>query len=91
MKQRNDFKIFEGTNRAGTTVWHIKLGGNKGQIITTCRSKEQADEQAKQLNIDPYYFDRGFTRAHRVASHTLGMKEKQDRINNASKADHTGG
>ena len=69
MKQRNDFKVYEGTNRQGAVVWHTKIGGAKGQIITTCRSIEKAIEQAQQLNIDPYYFDRGFTRADRVAAH----------------------
>ena len=84
MKQRNDFKVFESTNRAGNAVWNIKLGGSKGQVITTCRSEEQATEQVKQLNIDPYYFDRGFTLAHRVASHTLAEQEKQARIDKAN-------
>lgn len=79
MKQRNDFKIFKGTNRTGNTVWNIKLGGDKGQIISTCRSKEQAEDETRMLNIDPYYYDRGFTRADRVASHTLAEKEKQGR------------
>jgi hypothetical protein len=78
-KVRNDFRVFEECNSSGKTVWRIKLGGAKGETMTTCRSKEQADEEARQLNIDPYYFDRGFTRADRVASHTLAMKEKANR------------
>jgi len=78
-KVRNDFRVYQEQNRAGETVWRIKLGGAKGETITTCRSKEQADEEARQLNIDPYYYDRGHTLKDRVASHTLAMKEKANR------------
>ena len=83
MKQRNDFKVYEETTTIGETVWRVRAGGCKGQVTTTCRSKEQADESARLLNIDPYHFERGYTRADRVASHTLGMKEKQARLNKA--------
>jgi len=69
MKKHNDYKVYEGTNRQGAAVWHIKIGGANGQIITTCRSIEEAIEQTQQLNIDPYYFDRGFTRADRAAAY----------------------
>ena len=78
-KVRNDFRVFEERNSSGNTVWRIKLGGAAGETMTTCRSKEQADEDARQLNIDPYYYDRGHTRKDRVASHTLAMKEKANR------------
>ena len=66
---RNDFRVFEEENRKGETVWRIKVGGAKGETMTTCRTKEEADKSAKQLNIDPYYFDRGYTLADRVAAH----------------------
>jgi hypothetical protein len=69
MKKRNDYRVYESTNRHNVAVWHIKIGGAKGQIITTCRSIEQALEQAQQLNIDPYYFGRGDTTADRVAAY----------------------
>ena len=78
-KVRNDFRVFEGKNRIGETVWRIKLGGAKGEAITTCYSEEKAKEDARQLNIDPYYYDRGHTRVDRIASHTLAMKEKANR------------
>lgn len=65
MKQRNDFRVFEEKDRHDAVVWRIKLGGAKGEVVTTCRSEEQANEYARQLNIDPYYFDRGQTRAER--------------------------
>jgi len=74
-KPRNDFRVYEEINRKEETVWRIKLGGAKGEVMTTCRSKEEADEQARQLNIDPYYFDRGYTRSDRVAAHTAYGKK----------------
>ena len=74
-KPRNDFRVFEEVNRKEETVWRIKVGGAKGEVMTTCRSKEEADEQARQLNIDPYYFDRGYTLADRVAAHTAYGKK----------------
>ena len=85
MKSRNDFRVYEEKSTQGNTVWRIKVGGAKGEVMTTCRSKEQAVEEARQLNIDPYYFDRGHTRADRVASHTLAMKDQQSRLDNANK------
>lgn len=69
-KARNDFRVFEEANRKGETVWRIKIGGAKGETMTTCRTKKEADAQAQQLNIDPYYFDRGYALADRVAAHT---------------------
>ena len=72
---RNDFRVFEEVNRKEETVWRIKVGGAKGEVMTTCRSKEEADEQARQLNIDPYYFDRGYTLGDRVAAHTAYGKK----------------
>ena len=74
-KPRNDFRVFEEVNRKEETVWRIKVGGAKGEVMTTCRSKEEAEEQARQLNIDPYHFDRGYTLADRVAKHTAYGKK----------------
>jgi hypothetical protein len=68
VKQRNDFRVYEETDRYGVIIWRIKLGGARGEVVTTCRSEEQANEYARQLNIDPYYFDRGQTRAERNQS-----------------------
>ena len=75
-KPRNDFRVYEEENRKGETVWRIKVGGAKGEVMTTCRSKEEAEESAKQLNIDPYHFERGYTLADRVASHTAVMNKR---------------
>ena len=76
MKIRNDFRVFEEQNRNGETVWRIKLGGARGEVMTTCRSKEEADESAKQLNIDPYYFERGDTRMDRLYRENLEKNKK---------------
>tara|TARA_B110000977_G_scaffold184563_1_gene248460 strand:+ start:2145 stop:2387 length:243 start_codon:yes stop_codon:yes gene_type:complete len=64
-KIRNDYTVHETTNIKGEGRWHIKIGGTSkdSYIITTCRSKEDADYQAEQLNLDPYFFNRGQTRA----------------------------
>jgi hypothetical protein len=83
VKQRNDFKVYEEKNNKDEAVWRVRTGGRKGDITTTCRTKEEADESARLLNIDPYHFERGYTRADRVASHTLAMKEKQARLDKA--------
>jgi hypothetical protein len=75
MKVRNDFRVYEEINRKGETEWRIKVGGAKGETMTKCRSKEEADESARQLNIDPYYLERGYTVADRVAAHTAYGKK----------------
>lgn len=64
---RNDFRVFEEVTTLGKTLWRIKLGGKRGEAITSCNSVEIANELAKNLNIDPWYLDRGDTRADRNA------------------------
>ena len=76
-KVRNDYRVYEGTNRKGESVWRIMIGGATGEVITTSRSKEEADSDAQKLNIDPWYFDRGHTRADRVASFLRSEKDKK--------------
>lgn len=56
--ERQDYRVFETSNTAGEERWEIKGGGETGHRMTTCTSLEQAEYQAKQLNLDPYYFDR---------------------------------
>ena len=68
MKTRNDFRVYEERHRKGHAVWRIKVGGAKGEVVTTCNSLAEAQEQARQLNIDPWYFDRGHTRKDRIAA-----------------------
>jgi len=66
---RNDYKVYEDTNRKGELVWRIRAGDINGATITTSKSKEAAIEQARNLNIDPYFYERGQTRAERVAAY----------------------
>ena len=56
--ERQDYRVFETTNTAGEVRWEIKLGGADGYRVTTCRSLVEAERQAVELNLDPYYFDR---------------------------------
>ena len=56
--KRQDYRVFEIVTSAGDVRWTIKTGGINGHRVTTCRSLEEAESQAVQLNLDPYYFDR---------------------------------
>ena len=66
-KIRNDFRVFEAVTRRGKRVWKVKTGGNRGDCISTCNSVNEATELARNLNIDPYFLDRGQTRSDRNA------------------------
>ena len=54
---RNDFRVFETVTPNFESRWEIRTSGSKGDRITTCRSAEEAQEQCKALNLNPYYFD----------------------------------
>ena len=54
-KVRNDFKVYEEVTTLGKTLWRIRIGGRKGDMVTSCNSVEQAAEVARQLNLDPWY------------------------------------
>ena len=43
------------------------VGGT--DVVSVCRSLEQAQTLAKNLNKDPWFLDRGNTRADRIAAH----------------------
>lgn len=77
MKTRNDYKVYEDTNRKGEQVWRIRAGGINGDTITTSKSKEAAIEQAQNLNIDPYFYERGQTRADRIAAYNVTDEKKK--------------
>jgi hypothetical protein len=66
-KIRNDYTVLETRNYRGEVRWKVRIGGSlklkDGYTVTTCKTKEDADYQAQQLNIDPYFFSRGQTRA----------------------------
>jgi hypothetical protein len=65
-KNRNDFRVFEERTSKGSTAWRIRVGGSKGTLITSLNTIEEANEMAKQLNIDPWYAERGQTRKDRA-------------------------
>lgn len=62
----NDHKVYEDYNVKGDTIWKVKTGGGRGDVITICRSLEEAESLADKLNRDPWYLDRGQTRADRI-------------------------
>ena len=66
-KVRNDFQVYEETNAKGETVWRIRTGGRRGNVSTSCYNQDEANETARQLNIDPWFLGRGQTRAERNA------------------------
>jgi hypothetical protein len=66
-KKTNDFTVLE-TKRSSTRgekIWQIILGG---KAITTCVTKKQAVDLAEKLNLDPYFLNRGQTRADIIAN-----------------------
>ena len=64
-KARQDYKVYEETDTYGKTFWRVRSGGSKGDVATSCTSKEKADYTAFKLNKDPWFFDRGNTLADR--------------------------
>lgn len=64
-KTRQDFKVYEEKDTYGKILWRIRSGGSKGDVATSCSSKEKADYTAFKLNQDPWFFDRGNTLADR--------------------------
>ena len=64
-KVRKDFTVNEYVNKQGETRWQVISGGT---VVTVCRALKEAQEIATNLNIDPWFLDRGNTRADRVAA-----------------------
>lgn len=63
---RNDFKVYKEKTIWGRTIWRIRSGGRRGDVVTNSYDKDTAEEFARQLNVDPWLFDRGHTRADRA-------------------------
>ena len=66
-KVTNDFKVSEWTTTYGEPRWRVMVGGT--DVVSVCRSLEQAQTLAKNLNKDPWFLDKGNTRADRIAAH----------------------
>lgn len=64
---KNDFRVYEETDRNGEAIWRIRSGGRRGDVATNCRTPEAAAAVAEKLNMDPWYLSRGDTRADRNA------------------------
>ena len=64
-KARQDYKVYEETDTYRKTFWRVRSGGSKGDVATSCSSKAHADYVAFKLNQDPWFLDRGQTRAER--------------------------
>ena len=62
----NDHKVYEDLNVKGDTIWKVKTGGRRGDIVAICRTPEAAQDMADKLNRDPWHLDRGQTRADRI-------------------------
>ena len=54
----NDFRVYEEVTTKGKTLYRVKTGGIKGDIITSCTTQKAAEEVARNLNIDPWFLDR---------------------------------
>tara|TARA_B100000780_G_scaffold218265_1_gene157429 strand:+ start:205 stop:456 length:252 start_codon:yes stop_codon:yes gene_type:complete len=73
--KRNDYRVVETTRReTGKPIWKITVGGDIN--VTTCNTLAEATALAKNLNLDPYYLERGQTRADRVKA-LDGISEEQ--------------
>jgi hypothetical protein len=64
---RNDFKVYEEETMTGNIIWRIRSGGKRGDVATNCKTEKEANEIARQLNLDPWFLHRGDTRAIRNA------------------------
>lgn len=62
--KRNDFTVVETTRRTGEQVWKVLVGGD---TIATCNDLKKAQQLAENLNLDPWFLDRGNTRADIIA------------------------
>jgi hypothetical protein len=67
ISKRDDFRVFEELTSTGKHAWRIRVGGSKGTIVYSNKSFEEATEMARQLNLDPWYAERGNTSKDRAA------------------------
>ena len=64
--KRNDFRVVPHKDLHGNARWKIMIG--RTETATICQTKQEAIELAKNLNLDPWYLERGQTREERVAA-----------------------
>lgn len=65
-KIRSDFKVRPNTQteRTQENLWDVVVAR---ELVTTVVGKEAAESVASKLNNDPWYMDRGQTRADRYS------------------------
>ena len=70
-KKRNDYKVYDYRSSAYPELaqWQIRIGESDrlAVVVSTFRDYDKAVETARQLNIDPWFLDRGNTRADRAS------------------------
>jgi len=68
-KQHQDYTIRPNTqyNREHKGLWDVVSGGST--LVTTCRSEAIAQATANLLQHDPWFLDRGQTRADRASGY----------------------
>ena len=70
MVKTNDHTVIEAVNKYGDAIWKIVMAASASRplVVTICRTKDKADKLCEELNNDPWFLDRGYTRADRIAS-----------------------
>lgn len=65
-KSRSDYKIrpYRTNLNPERQLWQIYIG--KDELITTCRSLEEAEKTVAALDVDPWALNRGNTQADRA-------------------------
>ena len=68
MKIRNDFTVSEYIPQCEPTKikWQIRCGGS---LISIFNNEQIAHDTAKNLNIDPWFLERGQTQKDRAKSY----------------------
>ena len=66
-KIKNDFRVFAETNRYRDTVWVVRVGGRRGDIVSSFCNEADAIYIAEKCNKDHWYLNRGDSLAERVA------------------------
>jgi hypothetical protein len=68
-----DYTVVETTNKQGDLRWKVLLA--REDLVSTCRTLEQATSMAASLNLDPYFLERGQTRADRATAYAASISK----------------
>jgi hypothetical protein len=68
-KIRNDYKVYEyrSSSQPDVLKWQIRIGESSRdpEVVSTFRKHDEALEAAKQLNLDPWFYDSSQTQSNR--------------------------